>query len=824
MPIALLAAHFIIAAIAPVAARRLGRRVFFLCGLAPLATVLWAASVAPGVLEGEAVEASFGWLPAIGLVASFRVDAFALVMIALVSGIGTLIFLYSASYFSHHDGTDRDLGRFASRLLAFAGAMLGLVLTDNLLVLYVFWELTSITSYLLIGYEDEKGSARAAALQAILITASGGLAMLGGLVLIGQAAGTYEISEIVANPPVEGAGAVGALLLLAGAFTKSAQVPFHMWLPGAMAAPTPVSAYLHSATMVKAGVYLVARMAPAFAEVAGWRQLVLGFGLATMLWGGARALRQHDLKLLLAFGTVSQLGFMMVLLGAGFGEATHAGVVLLLAHAMFKAALFMVAGIVDHQTHTRDIRRLSGLGQRMPALAVVGTVAAMSMAGLPPLFGFIAKEGAYESYVHAELASPWGPVVLAGLVAGSVLTFAYSFRFVRGAFGTQPLARQHKCVGAEAPMPTWSFVAPPALLAALTIATAMVPASADHLVNAASHALIEVEEIHLALWHGFTLALLLSAVTIALGVAMAVYREPVAELGERYGGWAGSQEAYQASLKGLNVIADRVTAVVQSGSLPTYLAVILLSAVLLPTSALLTLPGVPWPTAIAEDGGQLVVAGAIIAAAIALVLSRRRFTSVLLLGAVGYGVAVLFVLQGAPDLALTQFLIETLAVVIFVLVLRFLPPTFSHQRWRLGQLARTATAGAVGVFVFFMALIAGGSRPSSFTPVSAAFLERSYEEAGGHNVVNVILVDFRGFDTFGEITVLLVAGVGVASLVLASLRDQGVGDEADRLQKGDFEEPEGAADGDRRDRGPAEAGDVDSAAGGVGQVDAEVDR
>ena len=816
MPIALVAAHFIIAAVAPVVARPLGRRVFFVCGAVPLATVVWAAAVARGVLEGGAVEASVGWLPSIGLEASFRVDAFALVMIALVSGIGTLIFLYSVSYFSHHDGTDDDLGRFASRLLAFAGAMLGLVLTDNLLVLYVFWELTSITSYLLIGYEDEKGSARAAALQAILITSSGGLAMLGGLVLIGQAAGTYEISEIVANPPVEGAAAIGALLLLVGAFTKSAQVPFHMWLPGAMAAPTPVSAYLHSATMVKAGVYLVARMAPAFAEVTGWRQLVLAFGLATMLWGGARALRQHDLKLLLAYGTVSQLGFMMVLLGAGFGEATHAGVVLLLGHAMFKAALFMVAGVIDHQTHTRDIRRLSGVGRRMPALAVVGTVAAMSMAGLPPLFGFIAKEGAYESYVHAELTAPWGPLVLAGLVAGSVLTFAYSYRFVRGAFGTRPKPEQHRCVGVAAPMPSRAFMAPPALLAALTIATGMVPASADHLVNAASQALIEVEEIHLALWHGFTLALLLSVVTIGLGIAMAVYREQVAELGARYGGWPGSQEAYQASIKGVNVIADRVTGVVQSWSLPAYLAVILLSAVLLPTSELLTLPGVPVPSAIAEDGGQIVVAGAIIAAAIGLVFSKRRFASVLLLGAVGYGVAVLFVLQGAPDLALTQFLIETLAVVVFVLVLRFLPPTFHRRRWRLGEVARALTAGAVGVFVFFMALIAGGSRPPSFVPVSTEFLARSYEEAGGHNVVNVILVDFRGFDTFGEITVLLVAGLGAAALVLASLRDQGVGDERDHLQKGDLDDDDrAAAAGDGRRAGDRDAERV--AAGDAGR-------
>ncbi len=780
VPIALVALHFVIAAIAPLGARSLGRRIFYVCAVAPAATAIWAAAASPGILEGRPVDASLGWLPAIGLEISLRVDAFALVMIALVSGIGTLIFVYSVSYFGHHAGTDRDLGRFASRLTAFAGAMLGLVLADNLLVLYVFWELTSITSYLLIGYEDEKGSARAAALQALLITASGGLVMLAGFVLIGEAAGTYEISALLANPPVTGLAAVGALLTLAGAFTKSAQVPFHIWLPGAMAAPTPVSAYLHSATMVKAGIYLIARFAPVFAVVAGWRPLVLGVGLATMLWGGLRALRQHDLKLLLAYGTVSQLGFMMTLFGAGLGEATHAAVVLLLAHAMFKAALFMVAGVVDHQTHTRDIRRLSGVGRRMPALAVVGTIAAMSMAGLPPLFGFIAKEGAYETYLHADLAAPWPTVMLIGLVAGSVLTFAYSYRFVWGAFADKPMARQRKQVGASSPAPTWAFLAPPALLAALTVATGIVPASVDHLVNAAAQALAGVEEIHLALWHGFTLALLLSMVTVGLGVGLVWVREPFSALQERWGGWPGSQAAYEWSLRALNVVSDRVTGVVQSGSLPVYLAVILLTAVLLPSSALLALPRVPGPSALAENGAQLLVAAGIIVAAVSLIFSQRRFISVFLMGSVGYGVAVLFVLQGAPDLALTQFLIETLSVVVFVLVLRFLPPRFSRRPWRLGQAMRVLTAGAVGAFVFFMALIAGGSRPDSATPVAEEFLARSIEEAGGHNVVNVILVDFRGYDTLGEITVLVIAALGVAALVVASARRDGVADTGDR--------------------------------------------
>jgi multicomponent Na+:H+ antiporter subunit A len=803
VPIALVTAHFVIAALAPLGARLLGRRIFVVCALAPLATVVWAATVMRGVLDGHAVTGGIDWLPAIGLVVSFRVDAFALLMVALVSGIGTLIFLYSAPYFAdpgsakhapdrlrrtrnfaHSHDSRADLGRFASHLTAFAGAMLGLVLVDNLLTLYVFWELTSITSYLLIGYDDRKGSARAAALQAIVVTGAGGLAMLAGFIVLGQAAGTYEISELLADPPTSGLAAVGVLLTLAGAFTKSAQVPFHTWLANAMAAPTPVSAYLHSATMVKAGVYLIARFAPAFAVVMGWRPLVLGIGLLTMLVGGLRALRQDDLKLLLAYGTVSQLGFMLTLFGAGLGATTDAAAVLLLAHALFKAALFMVAGIVEHQTGTRDIRKLSGVGRRMPALALIGTIAAMSMAGLPPLFGFIAKEVGYESYLHADLAAPWSALMLAGLVVGSMLTFAYSYRFVWGAFAVKPLARQRGQVGAAVEAPGVALLAAPAVLMSLTVAAGVVPSAVDHLLDAAAQALVPNEAAHLALWHGLNVGLGLSLLTVTLGMGLAWAREPVAALQERYGGWPGAQDAYERSIQNLNGIADRLTGVVQNGSLPIYLAVILLTAVGLSGSGLLRLPGVPQPTALTEDALQTLVAVAIIIAAVSLIFSSRRFASVLLLGAVGYGVAVLFVLQGAPDLALTQFLIESLSVVVFVLVLRYLPPTYSRSEWRPARVGRIVVSLSVGVFVLMFALSAGGSRPDSFVPVSREFLARSLEQAGGHNVVNVILVDFRGYDTLGEITVLLVAALGVSALVLASRHDDGVGDERGMRSRG----------------------------------------
>ncbi|MDP9020709.1 MAG: Na+/H+ antiporter subunit A, partial [Actinomycetota bacterium] len=428
----LLALHAALALAATALGRRLGPRVFLVCALAPGATAAWAAARAAGVLDGSAITQVLPWVPGLGLDVSLRLDGFALLMVALVSGIGAVIFAYSRWYFSPRPG----LGRFAGVLTAFAGSMLGVVLADNLLLLYVFWELTSITSYLLIGFEDEKGSARAAALQAILVTSAGGLAMLAGFVILGQAAGTYSLSGILADPPSGGLVGAGLVLVLLGACTKSAQVPFHFWLPAAMAAPTPVSAYLHSATMVKAGVYLIARLAPAFA--AGhvfWRPLVMGLGVATMLVGGWRALRQHDLKLLLAHGTVSQLGFMVVLVGAGIPELTFAGAALIVAHGLFKAALFMVAGIVDHQAHTRDLRVLSGLGRRMPAVAAVAAVAAASMAGVPLLLGFLSKEAAYEALLHAHLGTG-GSLALAGVVAGSVLTLAYGGRFLLGGFGT----------------------------------------------------------------------------------------------------------------------------------------------------------------------------------------------------------------------------------------------------------------------------------------------------------------------------------------------------------------------------------------------------
>jgi multicomponent Na+:H+ antiporter subunit A len=766
---ALLGLHAALAALAPLLTRRIGRSVFLLCAFPPALTVLYATAAAPDLLAQRPLHEAIAWAPSLGITGTLRLDAFALLMVALVSGIGVGVFVYAYGYFSKPRD---DLGRFAGALMGFSGAMLGLVLSDNLLVLFVFWELTSITSYLLIGFEDRKGEAREAALQALLTTGSGALALLGGIVLVGQAAGTYELSELAAAPPEASPAVVaGLLLMLLGAFTKSAQAPFHTWLPGAMAAPTPVSAYLHSATMVKAGVYLIARLAPIFGDVAPWRTVVVAVGLTTMLLGAYRALRQTDLKLVLAYGTISQLGFLVTLFGYGSAETTFAGTAMILAHGIFKAALFMVVGVVDKKAGTRDLRRLAGAAAALPVVVGAGAIAAASMAGLPPLLGFVSKETALEALLH-ETGSPVGVVALVGIVAGSMLTFAYSARFVAGTFGRlldpaggEPVER--RLIG----RPSGVFIAPAVVLAALSLLVGVAPVLVDALVNQAAIALDpRWEPHHLALWHGLNAALGLSALIVAVGVALHVLRDRVARLQAAVPPLPDSRAAYLGTVTGLLTNAKRLTKVVQNGSLPTYQLVILATLIVLPGWALLGkgIPDLRLP--FATDVGQVAVAGAIIAAAISTVTARRRMTAVLFLGAVGFGVAILFVFQGAPDLALTALLIETLSVVIFALVLRNMPSRFTRRPAPASNAVRAVMAGLVGSMVTAFALFAGANRVGE--PVSGEFLARAYPEAEGRNVVNVILVDFRGLDTMGEIVVLVVAALGIVTLIRASRADR----------------------------------------------------
>ncbi|HKY66282.1 MAG TPA: proton-conducting transporter membrane subunit, partial [Acidimicrobiales bacterium] len=431
--IVLLIAHLMLGLGLVVWGSRATRAAIPMAAVAPAATAAWLLARAGGVVDGRAVSETVEWVPQLGVDLALRLDGFALLFSALVSGIGVLVVLYSGRYLR---GGGAGQGRMLGLLVLFAGSMLGVVLADDLVVLFGFWELTSITSFLLIGNDNESVKARAAALQALLITGAGGLAMLAGFLLIGQAAsggGTFRMSSILADPPSGTTVTVGLVLVLVGAFTKSAQYPFQSWLPGAMVAPTPISTYLHSATMVKAGVYLIGRFGPAFTLVWIWRPLVVGVGLATMVLGGLRALRQTDLKLILAFGTISQLGFMVVMFGLGTADTVVDACELVLAHALFKAALFMVVGVVDHQAGTRDIRRLPRPGPGWGPTVAVTVVSAGSMAGFPLLFGFVAKEDAFTGLEPGSFA--YAGLVLVPVVLASILTVAYSLRFAWGALG-----------------------------------------------------------------------------------------------------------------------------------------------------------------------------------------------------------------------------------------------------------------------------------------------------------------------------------------------------------------------------------------------------
>lgn len=766
---------------------RLGRRAFAVAALAPALTVGWAITQASGVIgsssggsgmsDGVPVSFSWMWVEQLGLQLDLRLDGFGLVMVSLVSGIGLMVCIYAMGYFSYpKPGT----ARLAGLMTLFAGAMLGVVLSDHLLALFVFWELTSITSYLLIGNDDRNPRARAAALQAILITGAGGLVMLVGLIIIGQSAGTYLISELILNPPTDGVIAAGVICVLVGAFTKSAQAPFGSWLPGAMVAPTPISAYLHSATMVKAGVYLVARLAPILATTGQWRVLVLSVGAVTMVIGGLRAMRQYDLKLLLAYGTISQLGFLMLMFGTGEYKIAQAAVVLILAHGAFKAALFMVVGIVDHEVGTRDIRELHGFGSSWRPTVVVGILAAASMAGLPPLLGFVGKEKALDTYITYGDFTGSG-VVLGVIVVGSMLTFAYSARFVLGLLGHFGVADKPNR-SAEAHAPSAMFLGPAAVLTVLTVLLGLAPRLVDPLVAAATTALDPTASPStVKLWAGFNAALGLSVLVIGVGLLLVWKRAPVARLQRRFSdaiSWIPSAErGFLVALRSVTDGSKRLTAVVQSGSLPIYLLIIISVVAIAPLipalSAWSDLPP------LVDVPLHVPLAALVIAASLGASIVKRRISAALMLGAVGYAMAGFFIVQGAPDLALTQLVIETLATVLFVLVLRFLPTRWADRSPAVARPIRLTVSVAAAVSVFVLALVAAGSRDSvSEANISVEMIARSAPEAKGNNIVNVILVDFRGLDTLGEITVLVVSGVGAVALARAGRRRLMLGSDA----------------------------------------------
>ncbi len=801
----LLIFHLLIGSLILMSGDRLGRRGFAVAAMAPVATVLWALSQWTRVVgtppgedgadaenAGEPVFETVGWISGLDLDLHLRFDAFALVMTLLVSGIGALVCVYAIGYFSHIAPGQM---RLAGLMTLFAAAMLGVVWADHLIALFVAWELTSITSYLLIGNDDRTAKARAAALQAIFITGAGGLSLLVGLIIVGQSAGTYRLSEMIEQPPSGGALSAGIVCVLLGAFTKSAQAPFGSWLPGAMVAPTPISAYLHSATMVKAGVYIVARLAPILATSGQWRVLVLVVGAATMLIGGLRAMRQRDLKLLLAYGTVSQLGFLMLLLGTGEYKIAQAGIVLLLAHGAFKATLFMLVGIIDHQVGTRHIRELHGFGAGWMPVKVMAVIGAASMAGLPPLLGFVAKEKAIDTYLeYGEFTG--STAVLVVIVLGSILTFAYSARFVLGVLGIHG-RDDHEPLSRSAAPPAAVFIGPTYVLTAVTVVVGLAPVIISDLSKSALLGLDPgASPSAVKLWAGFNTAFVLSLVIIATGTMLAVFRRQVADvqsvLSRPLRSLPSTDDAYRAAIGGIDAVARRVTRTVQTGSLPTYLLVILGTVVVIPVIPMIgELDELPrW----VENPAHIPIVAIIIGAALGAALVRRRIAAVVMLGAVGFAMAGLYEVQGAPDLALTQFAIETLGTVLFVLVLRFLPTRFVDLSPAVVRPLRLAVSLLVGASIFVFAIVSTNARSDvAEESISVEMVERSKPDGEGSNVVNVILVDFRGVDTMGEITVLLVAAVGAVSLARGH-----------RLRRDDSGDGEPVVTGPRPDRSDRE--------------------
>ncbi|MCW2287538.1 multisubunit sodium/proton antiporter MrpA subunit /multisubunit sodium/proton antiporter MrpB subunit [Leucobacter luti] len=749
----------LVAVVAHPLVRRYSRNAFFV-----LAAVLGAAFVAllviaQPVFAGETRVEAFPWVPQLDLTFTFRLDTLSTLFALLVTGAGALVLLYCARYF---DEGEAGLPRFAAVFMGFATSMLGLVLADDVYLLFIFWEGTTVFSFLLIGHVTRLRTSNAAALQALIVTTLGGLAMLVGFVLLAHAAGSSLLSEIVATPLSGPVTTTAVFLVLAGALSKSAIFPFHFWLPGAMAAPTPVSAYLHAAAMVKAGIYLIARITPGFEDVAGYQETLVILGAITMLNGGIRALKQYDIKLIVAHGTVSQLGLLVMVFGVGDPRASFAGLALLFAHALAKAPLFLAVGVIDHATGTRDLRRLSGLGRQLPWLTAITVVAAASMAGVPPLIGFVAKESAFTELLEIGASEPLALLAFWVALIGSMLTVAYMVRFLWGAFARKPGVAD--CGIAHRPGPI-SLIAPAAFVLLTVLGGFLAPAFDSLLQRTIVGS--ETPE-HLALWHGFTPALGASVVVLLVGLALgALVSRPsfrIAVIPERF----SASHAYWVVTHKVDSLAVKLTTLTQRGSLPYYLSVILIVMVLAVGGTMLTTA--EWPTEfeLVSSPVQIPIAVIMIVAAIFSLRARTRFQSVVLVGITGYGMAAIFAMHGAPDLALTQALVETVTLIAFVLVIRRLPqrigsPPTTRVRW-----GRALIGISVGLVLGAVAVIALGSRIAD--PISLQLPEMAYAGGHGTNTVNVMLVDIRGWDTMGELSVILAAATGVASLVFLNTR------------------------------------------------------
>ncbi|MBK8902464.1 MAG: putative monovalent cation/H+ antiporter subunit A [Anaerolineaceae bacterium] len=752
------------ALVAPWLHKTLGSRAGWLLALLPLSFTLYFASLIGPVSSGEVVQVTAPWVSGLNVNFSFYIDGLGLLMALLVSGIGTLIVIYASGYLAG----DGQLGRLYLLLLLFMGSMLGVVLADNILLLFIFWELTSITSYLLIGFKHDKAISRQSALQALLVTGSGGLALLAGLVMLGVVGGSWEFSTLRLQADIRQSQMYlpVLILILLGAFTKSAQFPFHFWLPNAMAAPTPVSAYLHSATMVKAGVYLLARMQPILGGSDAWLYALGVVGGITALLGGWLAWQKSDLKQILAYSTISALGLLTMLLGLGNVIAFKASMVFLLAHALYKGGLFMAAGAIEHETGSRDVTQLGQLARLMPITLTAVCLGALSMAGLPPLLGFISKELVYEATLAAPVAA-YGFTAVA-LLANILLVVASGIVLIRPFFGQPPVREPGDPETVrETSLSMWLG---PLLLGLFTLLLGLFPAVVSPFIAAAAGSVAAVPvEVKLALWHGLNPMLILSIITIAVGTAVYLVYQRLLKYARRLDGTMarlGPEQWYEQGLEGTLLLAARLTRLLQNGYLRYYLIMVAAAAVGLIGFTLLSRGaiGLGWLSGLQWDARfhEVVIASIILVATLMVVQTTSRLTAVAALGVVGYCVSLLYVFFGAPDLAMTQFSIETLTVILFVLALYRLPRfvSFTGKAARVRDMIISLTVGAL-----MTALVLAATAVPTQSRVSDYFAENSVLLAKGRNIVNVILVDFRGLDTMVEITVLVVAAIGVYAII-----------------------------------------------------------
>jgi multicomponent Na+:H+ antiporter subunit A len=725
---------------------------------------LGAVSLLPEVASGQKFRLAVPWLPSLGVRLSFFVDGLSLLFALLITGVGVFVGLYAGAYMRGH----ALAGRFFLYLLLFQASMVGLVLADNVVTLFVFWELTTVSSFLLIGFDNASEQARRNAWQALLVTGAGGPALLAGLLLLAAAGGSMELSELMKRGEeirVHPLYTAILVLVLLGAFTKSAQFPFHFWLPNAMAAPTPVSAYLHSATMVKAGIYLLARLHPALAGTPEWIWTLTIVGAVTALWASTVALRQTDLKLTLAYTTVMALGTLTMFLGSEARIAIAAAVTFLLVHALYKCALFLVVGIVDHETGTREVDRLGGLARAMPVTAIAAVAAALSMSGFPPFLGFIGKELKYEGAL--AVASEPVLVAAASVAANAMMVAIAGIVVVRPFFGPAGagLGEAH-----EPPLRMWLG---PLTLASLGLVLGLMPPYAELLVQPAVSAVLgQPERVALALWHGFNLPLLLSVLTLTIGLGLYLWHR---RLRARLAALMASlpvtgDGGYDRVKDAVLWVAKVQTALLQTGSLRRYLFVLFAVTAGAADATLLVEDGARWPAdwpvlPIYDWGVVLLVA----AGAVLPILARSRLAAICGLGAVGSGIALIFLLYGAPDVALTQLLVEVLFVVIIAVILLKLPRFVGQQHSGRGGRGRDIVLAVASGTV--MTLLMLSLLDSPLSPHLTRFFEASsVPEAHGRNVVNVILVDFRALDTLGEIIVVAVAALGAFALIKLKAR------------------------------------------------------